>query len=590
MFKITTLSAILFSYKKLIKINPVTTITYFLSTVLIGTFPGIQAFLITDLIYSLLKKNSESSLNLFLFLSIVSFIQIIAVSLQNLTANTLFNRLQTLQALDLINITRRIPIIDLETEDTQFLISRAKANGSSIFYLIEGFQGLLQTIIAFTGFVIYTFSLNIFLCIIFLVSILIYSVSSFIQSNREYESQKNLTFEERQASYLTNILTNVDFSKEVRIYNFIDFILSKWEEKVKKIKNVTISLQKKHYKQNILINGTGFLMVGVFFVSTSISIYYGQANIGAFAGLVSFISQLTPMINNVGSTLKTFNINKNNITELLSFYRTFENELKPVSKGVIGRTSNNRIIRLENVSFKYPNSEKYILKNINLEIKPGQTLAIVGLNGAGKTTLANIIAGIYEPTNGQVFINDTDYSDVDKKLIYNQIGYIFQNYLKIEGTLLQNISLSDESIGSMNSRQLEFIFKCGFRQDELEKVLGKQFENVQLSGGEWQKAAFARTFFHEKLLYILDEPTAALDPKTEVEIFNLFNELALNKANILITHRLGSITHADKIIVINDGEIIEVGTHHSLINLEGQYKRMFDTQAQWYRNGDVVNV
>ncbi|MBD2869282.1 ATP-binding cassette domain-containing protein [Paenibacillus arenilitoris] len=170
-----------------------------------------------------------------------------------------------------------------------------------------------------------------------------------------------------------------------------------------------MDLQKKFHTNNLFINGFGFLLVGVFFVSTSISVYNSEASIGAFAGLVSFLAQLTPMINNVGSTLKSFNINKNNINELLSFYQEYETNRMYAKNVKIQQPSSGGLIRLENVSFMFPNSEKYILHNVNLEIHPGETLAIVGLIGAGKTTLANIIAGFYEPTEGRIYINGVDY-------------------------------------------------------------------------------------------------------------------------------------------------------------------------------------
>ena len=250
-------------------------------------------------------------------------------------------------------------------------------------------------------------------------------------------------------------------------------------------------------------------------------------------------------------------------------------------------------ITLENVSFSYPKSEKQAVKNATFTLKKGETLAIVGENGSGKSTLIRLISGLYLPSEGRVLMNGVDTKDLAPKALFNDTSAVFQKYQRYQMTLEDNITVSDtekdydEAILDSISEKAGTDKNSTSFTDGYKTMLSREFDGVDLSGGEWQRVAIARGFFRDHDLIILDEPTAAIDPYEETRIYNRFAEISKDKSAIIVTHRLGSVKLADRIIVMKDGEVSQIGTHDELIVLEGEYKRLYEAQEQWYKE-DVV--
>ncbi len=250
-------------------------------------------------------------------------------------------------------------------------------------------------------------------------------------------------------------------------------------------------------------------------------------------------------------------------------------------------------ITLENVSFSYPKSEKQAVKNATFTLKKGETLAIVGENGSGKSTLIRLISGLYLPSEGRVLMNGVDTKDLAPKALFNDTSAVFQKYQRYQMTLEDNITVSDtekdydEAILDSISEKAGTDKNSTSFADGYKTMLSREFDGVDLSGGEWQRVAIARGFFRDHDLIILDEPTAAIDPYEETRIYNRFAEISKDKSAIIVTHRLGSVKLADRIIVMKDGEVSQIGTHDELIVLEGEYKRLYEAQEQWYKE-DVV--
>lgn len=257
----------------------------------------------------------------------------------------------------------------------------------------------------------------------------------------------------------------------------------------------------------------------------------------------------------------------------------------PERKGEETDLNYNDGVEIQHVSFKYPGIEKLALKNINLKIKKGETIAIVGENGAGKTTLVRLITGLYLPTFGSVKIGGRDTRDISPKVIHNGISAVFQRYQKYKLTLNDNINISNkqknDSINAAIQKSGLTVDKANFPKG-IETMLSREFNGVDLSGGQWQRIAIARGFFKAHDMIILDEPTAAIDPIEETKIYEKFSDISRNKTAIIVTHRLGSIKIADKIIVMDEGNIIESGTHEELLTAKGKYSVMFAEQAKWY--------
>ena len=243
------------------------------------------------------------------------------------------------------------------------------------------------------------------------------------------------------------------------------------------------------------------------------------------------------------------------------------------------------------MGFTYPGAKECSLEEVSLEIKEGEIIAVVGENGAGKSTLVKLIMGLYLPTKGKVLIGGCDTQTTHPNTIFKQISAVMQKFQKYKLTLAENIYLADIKgcEEDISKQMLETVLqKADLYQIDrglpngYETVLSREFDGVDLSGGQWQRVAIARGLFKKHKVIILDEPTAAIDPIEETRIYNQFIEMAKGKTALIVTHRLGSAQLADRIVVMENGKIVAVGSHEQLIKQEGKYKEMYTAQAKWY--------
>lgn len=233
---------------------------------------------------------------------------------------------------------------------------------------------------------------------------------------------------------------------------------------------------------------------------------------------------------------------------------------------------------------------KYAVKNVSLTIHKGETLAVVGENGSGKSTLIRLIAGLYLPVEGSVKKNGVDTRELAMEALTVGTSAVFQKYQRYQMTLAENITISDPSADCGEARLDSVCHMAGTETDSFpegyETMLSREFNGIDLSGGQWQRVAIARGFFRSHDLIVLDEPTAAIDPYEETRIYNRFAEIARDKTAVIVTHRLGSVKLADRILVMKDGEAVQTGTHEELIARDGEYKRLYEAQEQWYSDGE----
>lgn len=252
------------------------------------------------------------------------------------------------------------------------------------------------------------------------------------------------------------------------------------------------------------------------------------------------------------------------------------------------RIDNEYNLEIKNVSFKYPDTEEYILKNINLKLKIGERLALVGMNGAGKTTLIKILLRLYEPTEGEILLNGINIRLYDYREYMKIFSVVFQDYQLFDFPLDENISGSSDPDKERVRDALDkmrIMDRVDSMKNGIHTSLNHEIEDGEsLSGGEAQKIAIARALYKDAPFVILDEPTAALDPLSEAEIYENFRELVGGKTSIYISHRMSSCRFCDRIVVMDNGEIKEQGTHDELMNLGGTYEKLFSTQARYYKN------
>lgn len=315
------------------------------------------------------------------------------------------------------------------------------------------------------------------------------------------------------------------------------------------------------------------------------SLLRGYITVGAFAAIFASVNMMIRFMDDALS---------NYLGEMLENYGSLRNFVYfldlPVEEGMAGKVDYSNGIDISDVSFQYPGNKKNSIENISLHIEKDEIIAIVGENGAGKTTLVRIIAGILPPTEGTVLVNGVSISDYSKESRYKHVTGVVQKFGKYKMTLKDNVHLSAPKKMIDEEKVKSVLYDMDFNlEDNAEKLkkgidtmLSREFGGIDLSGGEWQRIALARANYKESKLIILDEPTSAIDPMEESFVYHKFKDIAKNKTAIIVTHRLGVTQIADRIIVLDNGKIVEVGTHEQLIKLSGKYSEMFKAQAKWY--------
>ena len=313
-----------------------------------------------------------------------------------------------------------------------------------------------------------------------------------------------------------------------------------------------------------------------------ISLLRNKISVAAFAAVFGSIDNMFTTMDVVIS---------NHIANMTKQLGTINNFLRfldlPERKGDSKSKNKEKSICLEKVFFRYPHARVNALLDISLNIKQGETIAIVGENGSGKSTLVKVALGIYEPSKGKVEVGGLRTDETGMKSLFNNVSAVFQNYQRYKMTVAENIKISD--MDSDCQKDLEPITNdVGLKinsevfPDSYESILSREFDGVELSGGQWQRLAIARGLYRVHDCIVLDEPTAAIDPIEEANLYKKFAEISREKTAIVVTHRIGSAKIADRIVVMENGSIIEIGTHKELMDKKGKYSEMFYAQAKWY--------
>lgn len=404
-----------------------------------------------------------------------------------------------------------------------------------------------------------------------------------------YDWQRQRTELDRQSSYLGFILTKERFAKEIRLFDLGSLFSKRYLQIRDQLYQERLAIASKRSLAYFLAQVTAGLLVFILFAYIIYQTIQGSLLLG---DLVLYYQALQRGQNNLKGLLSNIsglyedNLFLNNLYEFLDLKPKIiepaqpEPFPRPIEQG----------ISLKQLCFQYSDSERIALKNINLHIKPGETIALVGENGSGKTTLIKLLCRLYDPTSGEIAIDGINLRRLEIADLRRQISVIFQDYAQYAFTAEENIRLGNVNIAPKNSQIIKAANNSGADLviDRLpqgyDTILGKLFaRGEELSIGQWQKIALARAFLRNSQVIVLDEPTSAMDPQAEAEIFDKFRQIVRDRIAILITHRLSTVTMADRIIVMQRGEIVESGNHAELIELKGVYARLFNTQAQNYR-------
>lgn len=475
-----------------------------------------------------------------------------------------------------------LPMDDYESPALADMLNRASGifcYGDAVGFNMTVF-GLIQQSISIVSIVIVVWGFQPLLTIGALI-LLIPGVVKLGLNKKRINLDLKLSPARREAGVFREYLTGRTHMKDIRIMNIGNFFLESWETITKRIfleerrSNMQITLV------NILIElierGTtiGSYMLCVYLaLSQKISI----ADFGAIIVLIGqFLQNSTGFVNQInGIHGEAFSVQSAiGYFDLLS------------EKREITLHSSNKI-NLNNVSYAYPEENKFAVKDINITLNQGETIAVVGKNGSGKSTLSKLILGLINPTSGEIKVDNEPMHEIKYASLYKPASVVFQDYVNYAMSVKDNIAIADSQLSLnideiyqlLNDLGITFINENS--NIKLETELGVEFGGVDLSGGQWQQLAIARAAYRKAQVVVLDEPSSALDPLREAELYDTFRKLCQNKIGVIITHRLGMCAFADKILVMDDGHIIEYGTNDELLQNNGIYSRMYRSQQELY--------
>ena len=393
----------------------------------------------------------------------------------------------------------------------------------------------------------------------------------------------------RTMEYISELLTVDRYVKEIKLFQVGDTLLNRYSESFWQLFEEDMALTKQRTWAKVGLGGVGLLSYYAAYIWIILNIVSGTITFGDALMFVIIFQRGQNEINSLSINLSMLYENTLFLSHLFTYLnleRKMTHALNPHPMPSVIREG----IEFRNVSFRYPSTSEWVLRHINLTLRPDESMALVGTNGAGKTTLIKLLTRLYDPTEGQILLDGVDLRDYDLVEWQQKIGVIFQSFVRYQFTACENIGFGQVGALHDQDRILQAAHKGGADlvisalPQQYDTVLGKWFEGGhELSGGQWQKVALSRAFMREAEILVLDEPTAALDAEQEYLIFQRFQQLTQGRLAILISHRFSTVRLADRIAVIEDGQIAELGNHEELLAQNGTYAHLFNIQAEGYR-------
>ena len=488
--------------------------------------------------------------------------------------------------LELVQKQARLEYRYLEDSKTYDLIKRLSEKSES--QVLEAFTDTLSiaSTIVSTLSIALILSLNVWWAAL---AIILFSIPFFRISYRagqkKYKAQQDISKSVRLATYYLEVSTSREASEERALFGYMPKVAEKLYEQQLYNNQAIEKITWKNYIQM----GIGGVCVTIISIFVTVILLYpvsnGTITVGLFIALINAIASLTTILSwELTQQMSRFAQHKEFLKDLSAFCQLEETEaaFSKRSKEI----PNFETLQFKNVTFKYPNSDKTILKNVNLTIEAGKNYAFVGENGAGKTTIIKVLTGQFTDYEGEILLNGININRYTKAQQKAFFAVAYQDFARYALTVKENILLGEDSPLLEDAiKDLELEDLIGSLSKGMDTELGKiKEEGVDLSGGQWQRLALARLLVNPAPIKILDEPTSALDPISESRLYSQFEKLMKGKTSIFISHRLGSIKLADEIFVFKSGTVIEFGNHSKLMGNLGHYQKMYQSQLEWYQN------
>jgi ATP-binding cassette subfamily B protein len=491
-----------------------------------------------------------------------------------------------------VRIMQHAATLDLDQfEDSTFYdkLERARQQTAGRTILLSQVLSQVQDIITMIFLAAGLMTFSPWLILLLFVAVLPAFFSETYFNDKFYALAWGQTSDRRELDYIRFLGASDESVKEVKIFNLSNYLVGRFKALSDKFYNDKKQLTLRYQSWAVvfaIVGSAGYYAAYVFIILQTVK---GQLSIGDLAFLGGSFRQLRGLLEGVLIRFTSITQGAIYLRDLFEFF-----EIEPrITQRANARPFPKPIregFTFENVGFKYLNSERWANRHLNFTLHAGEKLALVGENGAGKTTLVKLLARLYDPVEGRILLDGHDLKEYDLQELRTQVGVIFQDFQRYQMTVSQNIAIGN--IRELHNQELIENAAQKSMADELmerlpdkyDQMLGRRFnKGVELSGGEWQKIALARAYMKNAQLLILDEPTAALDARAEYEVFLRFADLTRGKSAVLISHRFSTVRMADRILVLERGELIEIGSHDELLAQNGRYAELFHLQAKGYR-------
>lgn len=478
----------------------------------------------------------------------------------------------------------RLSLICYENTETNNMLKRAKncIEQERFSDLSLSVFNILAEILKVTGTLLVLAKFHPILAVVSLVSVLPYFMIRLIRGKEFYELKRYQAAGERRRNYLYHLFGDKRAVKELRIFGIENYIEQKMYETRDKI-NREVWDFKKHDIFGLLFCElfcqSGYLLS---IVITIMLLLHKVLDFGILAAALAAVTSFQ-------TAAKYFLICLGRIPECAAFvkdYYDFMDMEEPV-QGTEKFYPDFDRIKLQQVCFSYPSQTDQAVSNLSFEIERNEVVVIVGNNGSGKTTLVKLLTGLYKAQQGQIYYGTQDLASLDPEEFYKHVSLVSQDFIKYELSVRENVGIGDGKNMEDTDKICKLLKQVGLKEftsrDSVNQLLGSEFGGRDLSTGQWQKLAIARGILKESSVIFLDEPTAALDPLMETSILKMFLQIAQGKTAIIVSHRIGICKNVDKIIVMKDGEIAEIGKHQELLDKRGEYYRLYTMQQKWYQ-------
>jgi len=478
-------------------------------------------------------------------------------------------------------------ISPIDFEDTQTLDDMNKAiqgKDEAVFFTESIVTMLCFHVPYFTFMAIYLMNIKPILIILLVLVFVPTFLTHILRTKVFAKAEDKAAPIRREFDYYELCLTGREYFKETRVLGAFSYFKKLYTESMSLLNKLIFRASTKASIIELCVKLFSlFGYIGILFLLFDL-LMKGEISVGAFAAIFTSLEMVFSLmrelvIDNLGESAK-------NLSRVQNYLRFLQ---IPEREGVEMELPTDSNIDLRGVSFSYPNAGQKAVDNVTVTIQHGETVVIVGENGSGKTTLVRMITGMYLPEEGEILYGEVNTKTVSASSLFKNISAVFQKFQRYQMTLRENVGISNADDVVSDTALDTISIQAGIDKNDgslingYDTMLSREFDGVDLSGGQWQRVAIARSFFRTHQFIVLDEPTAAIDPIEETKIYNRFAEISKDKTAIIVTHRLGSVKLADRILVMKQGKLVEQGIHTDLMAINGEYARLYKSQEQWYK-------